>query len=238
MGSPNNLNYNYKEIEMSNTLDLKEQFFVNNQISSETFPTKVYYEGDDTLLYNERRVSVIGSRKVSDFGIRRTQYITEKLVKQNIIIVSGMAEGVDTIAHHTAIRNGRTIAVLGTPLDQVYPKSNKNLFEIIKTNHLVISQFETNHPIQKSNFPQRNRTMALISDATFIIEATEKSGTRHQGWEALRLGRTLYVLENVVQSTKWAKEMLQYGAVMLTNKMLQSAIEDIPYSTSKYEYEF
>src|SRR5690606_12728092 len=97
---------------------------------------------------------------------------------------------------------------------------------------------ETNHPIQKSNFPQRNRTMALISDATFIIEATEKSGTRHQGWEALRLGRTLYVLENVVQSTKWAKEMLQYGAVMLTNKMLQSAIEDIPYSTSKYEYEF
>lgn len=223
---------------MCNTLDIKEQFFVNNQISSGTLPTMVYYEGNETLLYNKPRVSVVGSRKVTDLGKRRTQYITEKLVEQDIIIVSGTAEGVDTIAHHTAIKNGRTIAVLGTSLDVVYPKSNKDLFEIIKANHLAISQFETNHPILKSNFPQRNRTMALISDATIIIEATEKSGTRHQGWEALRLGRNLYILENVVQSTNWAKEMIQYGAVMLTNKMLESAIEEIPYATSKFEYEF
>src|SRR5690606_11923707 len=87
---------------MCNTLDNKEQFFVNNQISSGTLPTMVYYEGDETLLYNKPRVSVVGSRKVTDLGKRRTQYITEKLVEQDIIIVSGMAEGVDTIAHHTA----------------------------------------------------------------------------------------------------------------------------------------
>ncbi|EKF54561.1 short-chain dehydrogenase/reductase SDR [Galbibacter marinus] len=148
------------------------------------------------------------------------------------------AEGVDTIAHHTAIINGRTIAVLGTSLDVVYPKSNKDLFKIIKANHLAISQFETNHPILKSNFPQRNRTMALISEATFIIEATEISGTRYQGWEALRLGRALYILENVVRNTKWAREKIQYGAVVLTNKMLERAIEDMPYSTSKFDYEF
>jgi len=223
---------------MGYTLDITEQFFVNNQISSGTFPSKVYYEGDKTLLYNKRRASVVGSRKVTDLGKRRTQYITERLIKQDITVVSGMAEGVDTIAHHTAIKNGRTIAVLGTSLDKVYPISNKGLFDVIKKDHLVISQFETNHPIQKSNFPQRNRTMALISDATFIIEATEKSGTRYQGWEALKLGRILYILENVVQSTSWAKEMIQYGAVMLTNQMLENAIGDIPFFTSKFECEF
>jgi len=223
---------------MAAILDIKEQFFVNNQISADTFPTKIYYEGDETLLYNKRRVSVVGSRKVSDLGKRRTQYITERLIKHDVIIVSGMAEGVDTIAHRTALNNGHTIAVLGTSLNQVYPKSNADLFEIIKKDHLAISQFSANYPLQKKNFPQRNRTMALISDATIIIEATEKSGTRHQGWEALRLGRNLYILENVVQSTNWAKEMIQYGAVMLTNKMLESAIEEIPYATSKFEYEF
>src|SRR5690606_7977129 len=223
---------------MAAILDIKEQFFVNNQISADTFPTKIYYEGDETLLYNKRRVSVVGSRKVSDLGKRRTQYITEMLIKHDVIIVSGMAEGVDTIAHRTALNNGHTIAVLGTSLDQVYPKSNADLFEIIKKDHLAISQFAANYPLQKKNFPQRNRTMALISDATIIIEATEKSGTRHLGWEALRLGRNLYILENVVQSTNWAKEMIQYGAVMLTNKMLESAIEEIPYATSKFECEF
>lgn len=223
---------------MAAILDIKEQFFVNNQISADTFPTKIYYEGDETLLYNKRRVSVVGSRKVSDLGKRRTQYITEMLIKHDVIIVSGMAEGVDTIAHRTALNNGHTIAVLGTSLNQVYPKSNVDLFEIIKKDHLAISQFSVNYPLQKKNFPQRNRTMALISDATIIIEATEKSGTRYQGWEALRLGRNLYILENVVQSTNWAKEMIQYGAVMLTNKMLERAIEVIPYATSKFEYEF
>lgn len=223
---------------MAAILDIKEQFFVNNQISADTFPTKIYYEGDETLLYNKRRVSVVGSRKVSDLGKRRTQYITEKLIKRDAIIVSGMAEGVDTIAHRTALNNGHTIAVLGTSIDQVYPKSNEDLFEIIKKDHLAISQFAANYPLQKKNFPQRNRTMALISDATIIIEATEKSGTRYQGWEALRLGRNLYILENVVQSTNWAKEMIQYGAVMLTSEMLERAIEEIPYATSKFEYEF
>src|SRR5690606_21587974 len=223
---------------MAAILDIKEQFFVNNQISAATFPTKIFYEGDETLLYKKRRVSVVGSRMVSDLGKRRTQYIVERLVRQDVIVVSGMAEGVDTIAHRTAIKEGKTIAVLGTSLNEVYPKSNKNLFEIIKKDHLAISQFAADYPLQKKNFPKRNRTMALISDATIIIEATEKSGTRYQGWEALRLGRNLYILENVVQSTNWAKEMIQYGAVILTNKMLESAIEEIPYATSRFEYEF
>ena len=82
--------------------------------------------------------------------------------------------------------------------------------------------------------------MALISDATIIIEASEKSGTKHQGWEALRLGRELFIMENVIKENNisWAKEMLNYGAQVLTNDNYRNLIENIPYLTSKEEYAF
>ena len=87
------------------------------------------------------------------------------------MIVSGLAEGIDTAAHTAAIsRGGRTIAVLGTPLDQVFPRQNAALQDQIMREHLAVSQFPAGHPVQRKNFPLRNR-WALISDATVIIEA-------------------------------------------------------------------
>jgi DNA processing protein len=82
--------------------------------------------------------------------------------------------------------------------------------------------------------------MALISDATIIIEASEKSGTRHQGWEALRLGREVYILENVIKEKEisWAKEMLDYGAQVLSRDNVDEIFTDIPYLTSKFEDAF
>ncbi|MFP3594734.1 DNA-processing protein DprA, partial [Chryseobacterium sp. SIMBA_038] len=126
----------------------------------------------------------VGSRKVSDLGVRRARKISKFLVENNITVVSGLAEGVDATAHKTAIElGGHTIAVIGTPLDKYFPAANKNLQGIIAKDHLLISQFPVGYPTTNKDFPIRNRTMALISDATIIIEANEKSGTRHQGWE-------------------------------------------------------
>ena len=82
-----------------------------------------------------------------------------------------------------------TIAVLGTDLDDCYPPENRPLQERLMREHLVISQFPSGTPSRRTNFPRRNRTMALLTDATVIIEAGESSGTLDQGWEALRLGR-------------------------------------------------
>lgn len=105
---------------------------------------------------------------------------------------------------------------------------------------MLISQFPSGYPTTPKNFPMRNRTMALISDATIIIEASEKSGTMHQGWEALRLGRSLYILENIISehNISWAKEMLQYGAEILTPGNIQDILEELPYLTSKELYAF
>ena len=128
-------------------------------------------------------MSVVGSRKPTESGIQRAIILTKSLIKHNIIVVSGLAEGIDTVAHQTTIsEKGKTIAVLGTPLNQVYPAKNKNLLEEIKKNHLAISQFPENYPVQKQNFPIRNRTMALISDGHRSISY----------WEILFLYRVIF----------------------------------------------
>lgn len=204
-------------------------------------PEKLFFDGDENLLYEKRRVSVVGSRTASKEGLQRAKIISRTLVKHDIIVVSGLAKGIDTIAHRTAIDSGgQTIAVLGTPLNVSYPKENEILLDKIKKEHLAISQFPEGFPTQPKNFPIRNRTMALISDATIIIEATDKSGTRHQGWEALRLGREVYILENVLQDSNvtWAKEMLDYGAQVLSRENVDQIFTHIPYLTSKFEDAF
>ncbi|WP_024772915.1 DNA-processing protein DprA [Aquimarina macrocephali] len=211
------------------------------EIELKNSPEELYFEGNFCLIYEGQRVSVVGSRKVSPEGKVRAKIITKKLVEKSITVVSGLAEGVDTIAHTTAIeQGGKTISVLGTPLDKVYPKENKDLLERIKKEHLAISQFPINYPSRPANFPIRNRTMALISDATIIIEASEKSGTRHQGWEALRLGRTVLILENIAmdKSLKWPSEMIEYGAQVLTRENFDDILDNLPFLTAKMDYAF
>lgn len=214
-----------------NELDLDTFAKDLNEIELKHCPKQIFYEGDLKLMTEGRRVAVVGSRKVSDLGIKRTQKITQHLVKHKITVVSGLAEGVDAIAHKTAIEfGGNTIAVVGTPLAKVYPKSNTELLATIKKDHLAISQFPEGYPMQKQNFPRRNRTMALISDATIIVEASENSGTRHQGWEALRLGHLVYLMQNVAEdpTMKWPSEMIKYGAQVLTRENLEDILYEIP----------
>lgn len=224
---------------MENETFYKKYISKLNLIEQKYSPKMIYFKGDFGLLEKERRVSVVGSRKVSELGIRRTEKIVKKLVENNIIVVSGLAEGVDTVAHTTAInKGGHTVAVIGTSLDKSYPKINAELQKNISERHLVISQFPYGCPSSPKNFPIRNRTMALISDATIIVEASENSGTRHQGWECLRLGRHLFIMENVATSTSWAKQMLDYGAEILTNENVDDLIANLPYLTSKEDYAF
>jgi DNA processing protein len=150
------------------------------------------------------------------------------LVERGAIVVSGLADGVDTEAHTTAIESGgRTIAVLGTPLDRVFPVQNRELQDRIMREHLAVSQFE--YPAGPKSFPMRNRTMALLSDATVITEAGEKSGSRHQGWEALRLGRPLFLMESLVAAGhSWPKEMLSYDAQILKRDDIEFLFEFLP----------
>jgi DNA processing protein len=177
-------------------------------------PRVVYIAGRIPIPLPVPRVSVVGTRKPSHEGIGMTKRLVKGLVREKVVVVSGLARGIDTVAHATAIeRGGLTVAVLGTPLDAFYPPENRSLQLRLMREHMVISQFPPGSPVSKKNFPMRNRTMALISDATVIVEAGERSGTIAQGWECIRLGRPLLIHASLAE-LPWAKRMVERGALL------------------------
>ncbi len=208
-----------------------ELFGPLNTVEQKFAPARLFLRGNLALLKHGPRVSVVGSRNASPDGLKRARALTDALVDRGVVVVSGLAEGIDTVAHTATMeRGGRTIAVLGTPLDEYYPKQNRELQERIGRTHLLLSQFAGDKPVHMSNFPIRNRTMALIADATVIVEAGLRSGTEHQGWEALRLGRLLFIAETLAQRTDlpWVQKMQQYGAQVLTRANFDEFIANLP----------
>ena len=202
-----------------------------SEVEQKNAPKTLYVAGDTGILAEGARVAIVGSRKASPDGLRRASKLAGLLAGRGIVIVSGLAEGIDTAAHTAAIsRGGRTIAVLGTPLDQVFPRQNAALQDQIMRDHLAVSQFAAGSPVQRKNFPLRNRTMALISDATVIIEAGNSSGSLSQGWEALRLGRPLFLTKSVTEypSLTWPAEMIHYGADVLSDQTIEEFFDSLP----------
>lgn len=202
-----------------------------NDVELRHAPDRLYVQGDISLLSAGPKVSIVGSRNASPAGLARARKLATSFVKNNMIVVSGLAQGIDTAAHEAAIAaGGRTIAVLGTPLDQSYPKENAALQALIGRKHLIVSQFAVGRPTSRANFPQRNRTMALLTDATVIVEASEKSGSLHQGWEAIRLGRPLFIMRSMVEdrSLSWPAKMRGYGAQVLSTENLKTVVENLP----------
>lgn len=160
----------------------------------------LFYSGDLALV---RRpcVAIVGTRSVSPAGAARARNLARDLAKAGVVVVSGLAKGVDTEALTGAIEaGGKTIAVIGTPLDKAYPAENKRLQEEIYREHLLVSQFPWGSRVFQGNFPMRNRVMAAISDMTVIIEAGETSGTLHQAVECNKLGRWLLISRDVVEN--------------------------------------
>jgi len=189
-----------------------------NGVERKHAPEWLYLAGDRELLRTGPRVSIVGTREASRGGLNRASRLARELAAKGVVVLSGLARGIDTAAHWAAIdAGGRTIAVLGTPLDQTYPRENAELQRLIAEKHLAVSQFPSGHHAARANFPRRNRTMALLTDATVIVEASEGSGSLSQGWEALRLGRRLFIMRAVAENRalSWPGEMTKYGAEIL-----------------------
>ena len=191
-----------------------------NDVESKNVPDRLFVGGRLPAPLELSRVSIVGTRAPSKEGEELARKTAEVLVRNNYAVVSGLAKGIDTVAHSTTIgAGGQTIAVLGTPLDKTYPAENAKLQAQIMEGHLAVSQFPPGSPVARANFVSRNRTMAVISDATVIVEAGRSSGTQHQGWEAIRLGRDLFVSEMVTadRGNEWAQKIAQYGAVTFSD---------------------
>ena len=151
------------------------------------------------------KVAVIGARKCSRYGATMSYEIAKDLGKTNVIVVSGMARGIDSMAHKGVLDGGgRTIAVLGSGVDICYPSENKELMEIIVNNGCVMSEFPPGTGVHPSNFPQRNRIISGLSKILVVIEAGKKSGTKNTVDLALENGREVFALPGNV--TSWLSE--------------------------------
>lgn len=184
---------------------------------------RLYYAGDLSLL-KRPAVAVVGTREVSDAGMRRTQRLARGLVDAGIVVVSGLAYGVDAAAHTTTLEHGgKTIAVIGTPLNKASPSENAPLQERIYQDHLLISQFREGGTTHRSNFPARNKLMATLTDATVVMEARDGSGTLHQAAECTRLGRWLFIAKSVAgdASLKWPRDFLKYDTCVVLEDVSQ-----------------
>ncbi len=198
-------------------------------------PRSVYVAGDVKLVRETPKMAVVGSRQATSEGLENAARVTRALVSLDTTVVSGLADGIDTVAHRSAIEGGgRTFAVIGTGFDRAYPAKNRALQAHLASHYAVVSQFAPGSPVTRANFPQRNRTMALLSDALVIVEAAEKSGTINQAWEALRIGRSVLLLETVAENADltWPSKMLCYGAEVLRLSHLEAQLREVPWVTA------
>jgi DNA processing protein len=182
----------------------------------------LYYRGWWDLIESPKRIAVVGSRHPSDKGIRRAKKLVQQLVQADYTIVSGLAQGIDTVAHTTALQfGGSTIAVIGTPITDYYPVDNKELQDRIAHDYLLISQvpiwrFSTqDYRMNRLFFPERNATMSAVAQATVIVEASNTSGTLAQARAALHQGRKLFILDNCFLDPEltWPKRFQDLGAI-------------------------
>jgi DNA processing protein len=183
----------------------------------------IYFQGWWDLV-NSRSVAVVGTRKPTPDWQKRGRQLVRRLVKDDFTIVSGLAAGIDTAAHETAIaEGGRTIAVIGigTPLSHAYPRENAELQQKIAREYLLISQVpvkryeKQDYRQNRLFFPERNITMSALTEATIIVEAGETSGTVIQARAALQQGRKLFILDSCFRKKKltWPQRFEERGGI-------------------------
>ncbi len=190
-------------------------------------PFVLYTKGNYKLLNKENKIAVIGSRECSEYGKKITLKFSYLLSRKNYIIVSGMAKGIDSYAHKGAlIAKGKTIAVLGSGINYIYPKENEKLYnEIIEKEGLIISE----HPLSRKPipeyFPYRNRIISGLADKILVTEAGKRSGSMITVNYALEQGKNIYSIPGNITSYKseGTNLLIKEGAFLVTS------LEDILY---------
>jgi DNA processing protein len=177
-------------------------------------PPVLYVKGDVTVLSNHA-LGIVGTRNPTSYGVGCTRALTAKICEK-VVIVSGLARGIDTVAHEFCLdKGGKTVAVLGCGIDRIYPAENKNLAERICQNGALVSEFPPGTPPETYNFPRRNRVISGISCGVFVVEAGEKSGALITANYALQQNRTVFALPGPINSPMSAGtiRLIKDGAV-------------------------
>lgn len=192
------------------------------------FPVLLYVKGKMKQC-DQRSLAIVGTRTASTYGKEMASQIASELASLGFTIVSGLARGIDSAAHLGALQRGRTIAVIGSGLANIYPKENRNLAKTVADNGALISEFSMSTPPNRQTFPQRNRVVSGLSLGVILIEAPEKSGamiTMNKGWSQ---GKKLFALPGrAIENFRGNHRLIKEGkAVLIENA------EDIVNSFSK-----
>ncbi|MBR7927298.1 DNA-processing protein DprA [Aerococcaceae bacterium zg-ZUI334] len=179
-------------------------------------PLVIFYEGNLSLL-SKFPVSIVGSRKITSYGKKVTQNLVEAFTREGWVSVSGMAKGIDTVVHQSAMNGGMqqsTIAIIATGLDRCYPREHTNLQLQLGQQHLVLSEFLPNSPALKHHFIMRNRLVAGISSAICVMQAARKSGSLITANYALQFNREIYALPGRIDDVQSAgcNDLIMAGA--------------------------
>lgn len=191
-------------------------------------PLALFYRGDLSLL-REPAVAVVGSRRASPYGVNAARELARQLVSAGVVVVSGLARGIDAAAHEAALSSsGRTIAILGTGIDVVYPRTHRRLAQEIEQHGLVLSEFAPGTPPVAQNFPIRNRVISGISHGVVIVEATSRSGSLITARTAAEQGREVFAVPGSIFNTRaeGTHRLIQYGAKLVHD--VDDILEELP----------
>jgi DNA processing protein len=192
-------------------------------------PLALHLRGDRSLLQREG-VAVVGSRRASPYALNAARRIAEPLAGQaGLVIVSGLARGIDAAAHEAALdTGGTTIAVLGTGIDVIYPRSHTRLFKRIEEQGLIVSEFPPGTAPLAANFPMRNRVISGLTRGTVIVEATSRSGSLITARMAAEQGREVFAVPGSIFSSGsvGTHRLIQYGAKLVHDA--NDVLEELP----------
>ncbi|KKI92590.1 hypothetical protein WQ54_08215 [Bacillus sp. SA1-12] len=194
-------------------------------------PPILYYKGDIRLTHQRYLISVVGTRYPTNYGQTALEHLLKPLIREDWIIVSGMAKGIDTIGHETAIKNGgKTIAVIAGGLFFLYPKQNIPLAKTLMESHLILSEHPPVTPPQKWHFPMRNRIISGLSLGTIIIQAKKRSGSLITAHQALEQNREVFAVPGSIfdENSSGANELIQSGAKLIQHA--SNIIEEFSFS--------
>lgn len=181
-------------------------------------PKTIWVEGDTSLL-EKLALAIVGSRKSTLYGEKIAKLFATQISKQGITIVSGLALGIDTVAHiYSKNSLGNTIAVIGSGLNQIYPEENRELAkEIIDGGGCLLSEYEPDEKVNMKNFPKRNRLICALSEGIFVVEADYRSGSKLTGNLGLKYGKKVFCMpRNIGERRGWGTNLLiQEGAKLV-----------------------
>lgn len=201
-----------------NIITYKDELYPQQLLNVYDRPPFIYVRGN--LSKEDINIAIVGSRAASTYGKYTTERISRELALKGVTVVSGMARGIDSSAHRGAIAaHGRTVAILGSGLDVIYPPENKKLFAEIIENGAVISEFPLGTPPRSTNFPARNRIISGMSYGVVIVEAGEKSGSLITARLALEQGREVFAVPGSIDSagSRGTNKLIKQGAKLIEN---------------------